>query len=811
MNGSGHLYLSFHPGDAQFALRLAADLKNEGLSLWTAPIDVAPDAAQRALRDSKAVLSIVSPQYLRDCQLELSYVAEFAKPVVPVLLRPLPDWPLLLRKNEAFDFSRWPDEAWYVHQVQQFLSRMRWQFADQFGPIPGADVQAIYMLIARTGGYRGVLQYVDLVASTENTDETDPDSQPLRFTSIRRATARYRRFVLLGEPGAGKTTSLYRLAYEAAYRWLDAPKEAPFPLLLTLPGWERGVSPADLIRQSWPLANDPLPLLAEGKILLYLDGLNEMGVDGPYQAGRLRQWLHSTGGPADVIVTCRASDYGHGLELDLPTVQVESLDESHIHDFARQYLQDLAQDFLRRILPGDAEKRHRIRHLYHLAQNPYLLGSLIPIYESTPTSDLPSNTGRLFRALVQTLWERERQRQTLGWVPYDKMEATFGQLAYTLIDEYRPTHVSLRWVLRLRTGKRWYEAEEGSEAMPLLHAALSANLIAMQGQDVRFYHQLMLEFFAATHLKQIGVQQVLDKPRVMDLDYLHPKMAFLPTEFSVTSVMRMPTKWDQVIIALAGLEDDSDPIMQEIMAVDPYLAAECIENGVVVSPAILQTLKQILLEALEVPQTEPLAVNALVMLGNSAVPDLLDALEDPDNPMRWRIIDLLGQLGDPGAIPVLMATLDDPDSTLRYSAVVALGEIADPGTAGVIRDMLSDEDSDVRYGAATALVTLKDVDAIPDLLTALRDDDQGVRGSASTALGAIGSAAVPGLLEALKDSNPWTRALAARALGQIGDRQAITPLLDCLRDDESLGTTGQRVADYAHRALDLIDPRSRQS
>ena len=50
---------------------------------------------------------------------------------------------------------------------------------------------------------------------------------------LRRAVAEHRRVILLGEPGSGKTTTLWRLAYDYA---LSARKDgqAPLPVLVPL-------------------------------------------------------------------------------------------------------------------------------------------------------------------------------------------------------------------------------------------------------------------------------------------------------------------------------------------------------------------------------------------------------------------------------------------------------------------------------------------------------------------------------------------------------------------------------------------------
>jgi hypothetical protein len=46
---------------------------------------------------------------------------------------------------------------------------------------------------------------------------------------------------------------------------------------------------------------DPIQLMNEGRAVLYLDGLNEMGQLGPQRAGMIKEWLGSVEGPKSLL------------------------------------------------------------------------------------------------------------------------------------------------------------------------------------------------------------------------------------------------------------------------------------------------------------------------------------------------------------------------------------------------------------------------------------------------------------------------------------------------------------------------------
>ncbi|MBE2192655.1 MAG: hypothetical protein IAE83_00595 [Anaerolinea sp.] len=144
---------------------------------------------------------------------------------------------------------------------------------------------------------RGVLEFVTLSGKTEETipffDEwgyselidkgkvsspSNQDKIPLR--NIEEALDRHSRFVLIGSPGAGKTTTLRYIARKYAIARLDNTVYSPLPLLLYLPQWQNKTPITEFISSHWLFSTDIMGLLKAGDVILFLDGLNEMGAGG---------------------------------------------------------------------------------------------------------------------------------------------------------------------------------------------------------------------------------------------------------------------------------------------------------------------------------------------------------------------------------------------------------------------------------------------------------------------------------------------------------------------------------------------------
>lgn len=132
-----------------------------------------------------------------------------------------------------------------------------------------------------------------------------------------------------------------------------------------------------------------------------------------------------------------------------------------------------------------------------------------------------------------------------------------------------------------------------------------------------------------------------------------------------------------------------------------------------------------------------------------AVTLLMDALGNSSADVRWRVAELLGEIGPQAktAIPVLTRKLDDPEPRVVGHAAIALRKVGGVVTNAVtvVRRLLNHHDSEVRAFAAVALAELgADASvALPDLVHLLNDSDAQVRTMASRTIGVIGSGAQP--------------------------------------------------------------------
>jgi NACHT domain len=179
------------------------------------------------------------------------------------------------------------------------------------------------------------------------------------------------RVLLLGDPGAGKATTLMAFARDAvSKRQVDTSQ--PLPLLAPIATWDAEKQPSvtEWLASITPKlqAKDISRILEEGNPLLLFDGLDELGSERAKketkeQYNPRQRFIQLIPQNNRIVVTCRVRDYQEvGAKVALNgAVTLQSLTDTQI----KVYLCDLPE--LWKNLQVDNELRH-------MARTPLLLG-----------------------------------------------------------------------------------------------------------------------------------------------------------------------------------------------------------------------------------------------------------------------------------------------------------------------------------------------------------------------------------------------------------------------------------------------------
>ena len=301
-------------------------------------------------------------------------------------------------------------------------------------------------------------------ASAVSVREGDPESRPL---SALEAASQHARLVLLGAPGAGKSTFVRKLAaWQAAAQVgeADPPPAVSRDLLpvfvvlrqlsprlaaLELDGLPHEQQKKMLVSAVEEYLRDDLVTLdaadfahtlrqvvRSGQCLLIFDGLDEVPHDLRMRmrqaVGALLQRWH----PARVLVTCRIRSYVGDAELpDFQAHTLAPLDRPRIEQFAAAWYD--AQVTLRRLEAAQARRKADdlaaaavSAELIELAENPMMLTAMAIIHQKE--IGLPRQGVCLYKEVVEVLLRRW-QKEKVG----EKELAPSPALRAVLLDNWR--------------------------------------------------------------------------------------------------------------------------------------------------------------------------------------------------------------------------------------------------------------------------------------------------------------------------------------------------------------------------------------
>jgi len=561
--------------------------------------------------------------------------------------------------------------------------------------------------------------------------------------------------LLVGKPGSGKSTVLQRFRWELA---LEALKKGdrPIPVLVQLRS-DRSILEAICaeFRQAklrvCPEEVDDL--LLDGRLLLLLDGVNEM----PSQQRRQDlQLFHDDNPDTPMIFTTRDLALGGSLGIE-KQLEMCALTEAQMREFVHKHLPQHGDLLLQQL--GD--------RLREIAETPLLLEMMCKVFKNS--GKIPQSKGELFQEFDRQYDEFKRGALVSDDFRRFKSEV-LQQLAFVMLqgDSQPPTD---GWVAISRDRAEgilecWLRdrgvVDAPTKAKEWLEDLLEHHLlqVAAKPEEIEFHHQLFQEYYAGRALLKLFEDKhsdVMDDERLQHF-YLNYFKWTEPLAFML-SLLR-----DEVqAVRVVRLALDVDSILGARLAGEVQRQFQQRTVGLVDGLDVLGWLKLKLLEEVR---------------SDEAIARLLKLLEDSDSDVRSSAAYALGNIGDDRAMTALLKLVEHSDSYVRSRAADALGNIGDQKTMTGLLKLVEDSQPNVRIVAARTLGKIGDYQAITALLKLVKDSDSFVRWSAAEALGQIGDEqAIPGLLKLVEDSEPIVRISAANALGQIGDEQAIPGLL----------------------------------
>lgn len=326
-----------------------------------------------------------------------------------------------------------------------------------------------------------------------------PEFEDFAVTGV--ISKRDRLVLVLGEAGAGKSTSIKRLAYILATRGLASDTDHKIPIIIRSTDiWASKDKPLldvaveatlRLVKSTKPcFSNDDL---ASGRVVLLIDSLDELALEDA-RASVIAKVLEFNRSFPKCQVILASRDYAYVKSL-------EGLKEfTQFRLFPIDYKQ--AEQILKRFekkrsLPSTKSKEilRRLQEVHGMDLNP-LLVTVFAATSDFDRRDIPANITELFKKYTEMMlgrWDASKGFSQQYHAPLKDFLLT--RVAFEM-HRRRTTYIDLQEFLRLISAElasRGHQAEVQQIMEEILNRS---GLFRVLGDRVEFRHHLLQEFFA---------------------------------------------------------------------------------------------------------------------------------------------------------------------------------------------------------------------------------------------------------------------------------------------------------------------------
>lgn len=345
-------------------------------------------------------------------------------------------------------------------------------------------------------------------------------SQDLKHTGSEEnawnAVIRRARVLILGRPGAGKTTFLKHLLLKTL---LNSDSEERLPIFISLRNFSDSES-CDLFQNiveefdscGFPKAEQFVErvLKKSDTCLLLLDGLDEVSADVRdkvvEQINRLSRKYRGT----QFVVSCRTANY---------LGRLQGFSELEIIDFSREQIARFVKNWFQTNEPAAIRFLKELRNqqnLEELTTTPLLLAILCIAYKRN--QQFPEQRASLYLMCIDALlvdWDSSRQIRREVYVEQFDVETKKQLLAKVACDTFCENQLFLEKEVLISNINRiasYFGIKENAGTNVVLEFTRNHGLLVERAKNIfSFSHLTFHEFFTALHLSKNSNEQVIDR------------------------------------------------------------------------------------------------------------------------------------------------------------------------------------------------------------------------------------------------------------------------------------------------------------
>jgi predicted NACHT family NTPase len=456
----------------------------------------------------------------------------------------LDDWQAIAQKDDELEAEQNQKENFEIDAlVQEIREKVKPNIRERCGTMRVLDMNQPIELTGERGIYTNVnilekitgRRRLDIPELLQNCNPEDFERFGLNRVSEKRvpgleAVQRYSKLMVLGKPGAGKTTFLKYLAMQCIEGQFQANR---VPFFITLKDFAEAPKQPDLleyIAQQFSgcgvtdASVKAEQLLRQGRTLMLLDGLDEVREKDTKRVLRQIREVSDQFHINQFVITCRIAAKDYTFER-FTEVEVADFDEEQIAIFAQNWfrLSDSvkADRFIQKLKENES--------IQELATNPLLLTLLCLVFGET--ADFPTNRSELYKEGLDVLlkkWDAKRnieRDQVYKNLSVQRKEDLLSQIALTTFEQkdyfFKQKTVEAYiadFICNLR------DADPNPEVLRLDSEAVLKSIEAQHGLLVErakgiysFSHLTFQEYFAAKAIFTSANPSAIDDEAMLNL------------------------------------------------------------------------------------------------------------------------------------------------------------------------------------------------------------------------------------------------------------------------------------------------------
>lgn len=497
------------------------------------------------------------------------------------------------------------------------------------------------------------------------------------------AVAQYKRLMVTGKPGSGKSMLLKSLALAYAEERLAELTDRPTMVLLELhrlrdPKLTRETLIQEIVnafdRDNFPKAQQFVEnSLKKGRLMLLLDGLDEVNSSVRGQVVRCLQDLLDRYDQCRAIITCRTAVYGGEFaEVVNKTLEVVEFSDPQMQQFLQAWKSQMPAGKSVEQLLQTLRDRPRIMAL---ARNPLMLTIIAYLYTDTPFV-LPHSRAEFYQKATDILleqWDQARQRPNT--YKGNEKRIVLQRLAHYNQTTANQQHQDRRTISYTEVLEQVKAVLPGLNRDPEKDVSLifqellerSGLLVAVgKGQGYQFAHLTLQEFFTASEL--------LAQPNE------------LLQQFAAD-----PDAWRETAKLWCGLASDSTEFIRRLRTTDALVAFEALADAQSVDQALADDLIAEFEQKLGTAQPSLLIEEAFGAVaadtrprGQAVFAFLETMLKQGKREQRQAAANALSHTNLSKAAIALADTHQNPETfTLSTRPLIRLGDLAVPQLIGL--------------------------------------------------------------------------------------------------------------------------------